>query len=873
MRRLSSNLSPQRSTFPTRHSAFSLPKASLLQTRNSAILRSLFPTAEKMDPALCNALSLLNLQNLNDLEQSFLRTDAFLRPWTEFRDSFMLMRPDGMQAPPEDKNITRMDILYFYTAFDEGEKRYDALADDCSSEYTLDENKYGIIDKSFWSAREFEKLLYVWLLQSFKVGKFRNPYGFLYFESRNPCSAWAEVFVPIVNAVRKDYNSKGRYHYGRLAKFVEGMSPSRLAFPEGNIVLPVSKNVFQSWMEKPGEGATDPITNVLLRKKKTKTVYAEDEVELRMVYPQYGQVVERPRVKVKISTWIQQQRAKLAHKKALKGLEGSSSSWSLQLSPSVRHSPPNKAKASPVPRRWMSDASPRHGKWKDMHSPDGSAIPMSPLKLEYVVDHQNTEVDEAAVNKVNSSHHARMISLDSNRPNLITVTTKPSPLDDIMLHRRMLSKESIRPRVLEKLSAHSVECSLRSSNNSGQSQHMICPAGQQQQANQAEEWQRNLIHPALRQEQSMRPSDTSPTQDRYGTDEHEHRLNVFRCENTTQKVQIEAPSGLDLPSYDNSFAQQYAEMKKEKATSTVNDWFHMPSYEGNGYGSDVSLPRVHETRPSSDGIGHGSKIHETRPTYEGNGYGSNISLPTVHENQLNYNNNEWSSEVSLLTIYETQPRYQASGFSSDISLPTVHEVPPIKRIQRSRIPSPVQAAPTMEKSRKYHPIVEQEISRADNAPIVAGPAPSIPRKNPNRCYASHARDPGSRSNYLSAEEPGDHLPVRIISKQNIRAALGRISRETSAESLKQNADDDQVPEPTTSSPMSDGSLYHAFAGIGGRGINTGEVAPTHVAPKGAFNTHMFPRLGSPAQGSVAKRRYDAGGQYEMTELGGSKNGR
>lgn len=267
-----------------------------------------------MDPELRNALDLLRFKDLTSFEEIFLNSDAFLRPWAEFRDTYLLLQPSSMSTQEKESQmaIQRTDILYFYTLFDEGEKRYDSLADESSSEFTADHKKYGVIDKRAWGPVDHEKLLYVWLLQSFKVGKVHNPYGYTYFQCRNICSAWAKVFVPIVNAVRKDYSPKGRYHYGRLAKYIESVSPSLLAFPSGNISLPLPQSLFHGWHEQParGTGDTDPVTNVLLRKqtKPDKTAYADDELELRTVYPQYGQVVERPKVKMDISEWVQVQR-------------------------------------------------------------------------------------------------------------------------------------------------------------------------------------------------------------------------------------------------------------------------------------------------------------------------------------------------------------------------------------------------------------------------------------------------------------------------------------------------------------------------------------------------------------------------------------
>lgn len=264
-----------------------------------------------MDPSLRAALSLLELHDLDALEERFIKTPAFLVPWADYRDSFLLIQPHGMPRCALPGQISRRDILYTYTYFCEGKLRYDGRADlENMKEYDPDlkPSEYYAIKKKYWGAAEFDKLLYVWLLQTFKVGKQRNPFGFNYFECMNVCRAWEEVFVPIVEAVRNDYNTKGRYHYGRLAKVVEECAPSRLAFPEGNVTsntqsfrasVPISESSAQRSM-----GEMHPVTGIATKWKK----WQEEEAELRHAYPQYGQLVERPKPKINFPDWIEEQR-------------------------------------------------------------------------------------------------------------------------------------------------------------------------------------------------------------------------------------------------------------------------------------------------------------------------------------------------------------------------------------------------------------------------------------------------------------------------------------------------------------------------------------------------------------------------------------
>ena len=188
-------------------------------------------TKEKMSPALKRALSHLHLADLSALEHHFLATVAFLKPWSQFRDCFLLLQPGSAPRASAPGRVRSADILWFYTNFSDGELRYDPRADDTTSLYTTDDSKYGSFDTTHWEVEEHEKMLYAWLLQEFKVGKARNPFGFEFFQCLNVCTAWRECFIPIVEAVRESYDYRGRRYYGRLAKFVEEKYPSRGKYP------------------------------------------------------------------------------------------------------------------------------------------------------------------------------------------------------------------------------------------------------------------------------------------------------------------------------------------------------------------------------------------------------------------------------------------------------------------------------------------------------------------------------------------------------------------------------------------------------------------------------------------------------------------
>ncbi|KAF1919954.1 hypothetical protein BDU57DRAFT_405855, partial [Ampelomyces quisqualis] len=289
---------------------------------------------EKVPPDLRRALDLLRLDGFEELEDRFLSTDAFLRPWSMFRDCMFLLFPDAMsraiQVVPFGieavKGVSRLDILWFYTQFDEGTLRYDPRADKHCADYTPNAAVYGMIDKSKWSIEEYEKHLFAWLLQEFKVGKGYNPWRFKCFELTNICTVWEQVLVPIVDAVRTSYNPGGRRHYGRLALFIEARCPSQLAFPDSNVAVPpgsfLSPTPYRIISMPRATAQNEGISGVLTGKQ-----YDTTERELRDVYPQYGGLVERPRFKHKMEEWLAEQRARADRRR---GLEKCGEVWTSQ---------------------------------------------------------------------------------------------------------------------------------------------------------------------------------------------------------------------------------------------------------------------------------------------------------------------------------------------------------------------------------------------------------------------------------------------------------------------------------------------------------------------------------------------------------------
>jgi hypothetical protein len=192
-----------------------------------------------------------------------------------------------------------------------------------------------------------------------------------------------------------------------------------------------------------------------------------------------------------------------------------------------------------------------------------------------------------------------------------------------------------------------------------------------------------------------------------------------------------------------------------------------------------------------------------------------------------------------------KPSYEGTGYGPPPpSFPKFQETKSTSKSRPTLIPSPIEI-PVNPVSRKYHPVIERTVGPGEAVAETTGPAPPVPAKNPLRNKASHGHVRSTHSAAFASER-SEHPVTRIISKENIRAAL------------ELNDSDDSLELPNTS-PVSPGDRT-AFAGIGGRGMNTGESPKMQT-----YNTHMFPRGGRSAthgmQGSIDR------GSYELEVIG------
>lgn len=195
-------------------------------------------------------------------------------------------------------------------------------------------------------------------------------------------------------------------------------------------------------------------------------------------------------------------------------------------------------------------------------------------------------------------------------------------------------------------------------------------------------------------------------------------------------------------------------------------------------------------------------------------------------NVSSYSASNWVAPNSWGTRY---PSYESTTYPSP-SLATLREIRTSEKVRSTRIPSPIDMPP-IDSVSKYHPLVEKAVAHAGIIPITCEP-PILPTKNPRRYNSLRDQVPSSGFVPQFSESAG-MLGPRIISKENIRAAIGNLSRENSEELLKADVRPRKVADGGTQRNES------PFARIGGRGLNLGE-SPTLPT----FNTHLFPRNGT-----------------------------
>lgn len=753
---------------------------------------------EKVPPDLRHALTLLHLNGYKDLEDRLLSTEAFIRPWSVFRDSVYLLSPDAVPRATQvipigtesGDGVSRLDILWFYTQFDEGTLRYDSRADKYSADYTSNVSFYGLIDKSKWRVEEHEKLLYAWLLQEFKVGKGYSPWRFESFELKNICTVWEEVFVPIVNAVRTAYHPMGRRHYGRLALFIEARCPSSLAFPSSNIgvlegekLSPTPYRVVSMPKKMTnGAGTTSYYHHEFAQGVLTKKNYDTTEKELRDVYPQYGGLVERPKFKHKMEEWLAEQRARADRRKAQEKHGRVQSFQARIVQRNGSHSPVKQPPQSP--RGSLS-------RRQDQHQRSSSAR------------------GEGSQIKRYSDNMKRSFS---NTMSSMRREEQKSPLHGVT---RQL---------------HFPERTSSLSHDSARDPMVITPLPRPQQQREASEVS---VFTSIRNSNPFSegmPDEVKTQRVRAGTND-----SIFspmgQLSAIPRPLQPESEAGRDV----EPVHQEHPVVQPKKSYHDVR----IPSYEGTEYEKEISLTDLHTRRMNA---ARSPEPARTRTP------ATRLPAPIV---PIPYGGPRVASAdtpskgiVPLPKPVLSPPKPVTKPVEPILS-PPKPVAPPVK---------PVVAAP---KSIAWPgpPSTKPKATAWPDSPspkpkITAWPGfesddeeeyfpPPVPSKSPER----HIRNPRSRQ--LLREER-DHEVFRIVSRENIRTALGSLTRESSTEEL---APPKFVAEPArTMSPMKH--------------------------PLQTYNTHLFPRkderkgtpVGERVKGDAEKGRYDPGGAYELEVL-------
>ncbi|KAF1955964.1 hypothetical protein CC80DRAFT_549023 [Byssothecium circinans] len=701
-------------------------------------------TFSKIPPSLRNALHLLHLRDLDALENHFLALEAFLKPWCHFRDTFFLLCSADQPRASSPGTIRKTDVLRFYTNFLHGELRYDPRADDNASQYTDDETKYGTYDNSHWAVQDYEKLMYAWILQEFKVGKMRNPYGFKYFELKNQCTAWEEVIEPIVQAVRDSYDVRGRYYYGRLAKFIEARSPSRLAFPESNVVegafgisLPTRSQTSGApqtpfrlvSFSKGGMLSTDsPVLNssseyILPRDKQlTEKEIDEVEVELRNVAEKYGGMIERPKFKTRIDDWLAVQKERVQQRHLIEKVRGGGKKTARSTSAARRTNSMFGCRGLGVSSGENSPYDVRNSV-STLSSAGGrsSASPSFPYSLSPRGDGFNSPTNEKKAKKdkeavvpygrygyVRSPTKSQSPKTPDGVPRRIDLPDTP-PSDKT-------TKNQQQSKVREK--------TLAEREKEQPWTKPVPPFAKPNMHRQSSDG----VYTSIRNSNPFAEADRP----KFGSILDEGDTNYVMT-----PINDGPPSAIPKPLFNKGTSEKYRdeEFLSPSPEADRQSGPRHPSYAGNGYEDELT----------PDFIAH--KLHAT------------LAYDPEADDSMYAQRMRKADRTHAHGTDEQAPRHNLA-----LRNPTPQAVPWPR--QSSLVPSEFQSA------------------MADYDSSDSSPAPPIPAKNPRRADSMRRLTGGTAS-----PEPSRILGPRIISKENIRAHLS-LSRESSRESLARVEEDE-----------------------------------------------------------------------------------
>jgi hypothetical protein len=830
------------------------------------VIALLSPSKDRMNLDMKRALDLLKLRSIDALEQRFLSSSAFLEPWVSFRDSFLLLQKGGMPRTTPPGQIDGPALLYYYTLYAEGSMRYDNRVDELSSMYEedLEIEEYGLIDKSTWGVAEYEKLLYVWLLQAWKVGKKSNTGGFAYFVYKNQVTAWREVFVPIVNAVRDSYDIKGRRHYGRLAKFLEEIAPSRLAFPENNVGVAVGPG-FAVPPTTPYRLVSRPLVkeeseffrSSVIKKKQ----YDDTEKELRDVYPQYGQLVERPKNMNVVKSFLESQRQKKEVEKARRALEGTpekSVPLARRISTSTlfRRSSTLKNKAHKNDRN-RGPRSPVHGVERQL------SLPQTPTKMVARSPIAYDDGERAYVRRTMSTEPSNTVwpnqSISQDRDyGFIGNARKAS--DDVYnsIHNSSSNEETPdRPQADD----------IPSFGSESEADYPLTPIPQLRMASTSttdstsnyplsaipralfSQGIKEQSTPTVRAKGTGSPSPATVYDSRQSSRSKESKRAV-------KTSSIRPPSSLIAYLGQESEIPEetsYVQSPSDETSGRIHPAFRESAHIDN---SSMSLPNAYQKsiHPALRNTPRATKPTVTRipspaAAYDGREYGAlydeHPHLNTASKNRVHTPIAQFNEPHHIKqegTIFAGRPkvtRIPTALYQYLDRQDTVNE----KLFQLGTPPKTLQH-------------VAKSRSHADLSPSYE-PPPPLPLKSPRRInsvHSSHGTASYSRQHHMTSKS-SHNLVVPAVSIDNIRAALGSPDRSSS--------EDEEKPLQESRATSGSGSLTRLGGGHTGGQLRT-------------YNSHMFPRHraeeSSPEQvqgaGAGTDPKYETGGAYEMELMKG-----
>lgn len=820
-------------------------------------IRSLFHDPNKIPPNLRHALALLRLQDLSDLEDRFLSTTAFLNPWSVFRDSISLHSPDALSRATliqgAGEGISRLEILWFYTQFDEGTLRYDARADKYSRSYTPDASVYGTIDKSHWRVEEYEKHLYAWLLQEFKVGKAYSPWRFECFELKNICMAWEDVFVPIVNAVRASYDRRGRRYYGRLATFIEERCPSRLAFPEGNVemtegevmsptpyrVVSVPKTMINGVGGRSFSG-TEKVDGVLSKKH-----YDETERELRDVYPQYGGLVERPKFKHKMEEWLSEQRTRAERRKRIEVKNGGVQGTHIKvLERNGSRSPTKQSKGSFRKNQQLQHQRTASGKDVGGGSPIKHFSDTIKRSLPHTVSSILTkEEPKSPLHGVTRQLHF----LDSKNNGSGSMPSKITPLPRPDPNYRKPSEHDATKQLPYAEPPEAIG-SCANVLTSSSTKVIPLPRPDQHYRKPSEMSVYTSIRNSNPFSEEEFPAHLRPPRVRANTADSVHSLQRL-CARTDTDDSVLSPmvqlSAIPRPLSPESRYEDVGE-EQERHVMRTRKSFHearVPSYEGTAYQAEISLTDLHTQRLQATKSPESTRAGKLA---------TRLPAPIV---PIPYGGPRIASadkEVKGASYSPKKTERPVEMLPKPVEMPeTIGVSPPKPSLPRSESPSKArgqQVAPTSNKRAAWSGTSPPKATAWPGFSSSEESLPPLPPKSPDRQPKSRMPNQlhNPRSRQLMREAANPEVS-RIVSKENIRAALGGISRDGSSEDLL-------VGEPVRPPVPA--------------------VQIVSARPLRTYNSHLFPRkderkgtpVGEWVKGKTRGERYEPPGPIEVEAL-------